>query len=251
MSCKISGLLAAMAIAFLALMWTGCATRGTVQESATIAPPPAAIASSAGWWYASFRLQWPEEQPVEWYWDLLIADKIIAPVLGEYKDGIDLWRFHRRAVRDETGHQFSFIFYASAETAYQVFTTIRANELLAEMIITDVVIQERYDDPNQIIRPRIEDTSDASWPAAIQRSWPYYIMGVSQMWLNLISEASAEMPKFYSPLSLQENEQQYKKIDAAIGDLWEQNGQHAFLHHLGGLFGYKPILFREKRMLKF
>ncbi|MGD8961747.1 MAG: hypothetical protein PVF29_13240 [Desulfobacterales bacterium] len=248
---KFRSLLVTGTLIFGMVMMAGCATPGPVKSAATIAPPSAEIASSAGWWYASFRLQWPEKQPVEWYWDLLIADKIIGPVLVQYKDNIDLWRFHRRAVRDEIGHQFSFIFYASAETAYQVFTKIRANELLAEMIITGVVVQERYDEPNQIIRPRIEDTSDASWPAAIQRSWPYYIMGVSQMWLNLISETLAEMPKFYGPLSLQENEQQYKKIDAAIGDLWEQNGQHAFLHHLGGLFGYKPILFREKRMLKF
>ena len=71
------------------------------------------------------------------------------------------------------------------------------------------------------------------------------------MWLNLISETAAEMPKFYSPLSLEENEQQYKNIDETIGALWEENGQHAFLHHLSGLFGYKPIVFHEKRMLKF
>ncbi|MDX1708955.1 MAG: hypothetical protein R3274_10170 [Desulfobacterales bacterium] len=242
----------ALAVLILTLiMLCGCATPGPAKSTATTAPPAAEVASSVGWWYARFHISWPEEEPVEWYWDLMIADRVISPVLAAFNNDLHLWRFHRRAVRDETGHQFSFLFYASAETAYQVFTSIRANELLAEMKGAGVVIQDFYDVPTQVIRPRIEDTSDTSWPLAIQKSWPYYIMGVSQMWLNLISETAAEMPKFYSPLSLQENAQQYKEIDAAIDDLWEQNGQHAFLHHLGGLFGYKPILFREKRMLKF
>ena len=29
---------------------------------------------------------------------------------------------------------------------------------------------------------RLEDTSDQEWPVEIQRSWPYFIMGVSQSW---------------------------------------------------------------------
>ena len=154
-------------------------------------------------------------------------------------------------MRDKTGHQFSFIFYASAETAYQIFNQMRANELLAEMRYAGVIDEDRYDNPQNNNRPRIEDSSDAGWPEAIQKSWPYYIMGASQMWLNLIGETVADMPSVYSPLALQENEQQYKKAAAVIDALWEKEAQHALLHHLGALFGYKPILFHEKRMLKF
>jgi hypothetical protein len=154
-------------------------------------------------------------------------------------------------VRDETGHQFSFIFYASAETAYLIFNQIRANELLVEMRYAGVINEDRYDNPEHNTRPRIEDTSDAGWPEAIQKSWPYYIMGASQMWLNLIRETVADMPRAYSSLSLNENEQHYKKVAAIVDDLWEKEAQHALLHHLGALFGYKPIFFHEKRMLKF
>ena len=248
---KFSFLWVTAALIFGMVVMAGCATPGPAKSIETVTPPPAEVASALGWWYARFRIHWPAEEPVEWHWDLLIADKIIAPVLFQYQDDIRLWRFHRRAVQDESGHQFSFIFFASAETAFRVFNEMRANQLLVEMKNTGVLIQDRYDNPNQIMRPRIEDTSDIGWPDAIQKSWPYYIMGVSQMWLHLIGEIVAEMPKFYRPLSFKEKAQQYKEVDAVIGDLWEKEGQHAFLHHLSGLFGYREIIFYDKRKLQF
>ena len=241
-----------VAIVFVLLMMVvaGCSltTSGRIPEQ--VAPPPE-IASTEGWWFARFRLQWPEEEPVNWHWDLLIAHKIIAPTLEQFKGDIRLWRFHRRAARDLAGHQFSFIFYASAETAYQIFDALRSNELLAEMKLSGMVIADIYDQPDKIGKPGIGDTSDPNWPSAIQKSWPFYIMGASQMWLNLINETVADMPPPAAALSLAENEQLYKEVNAIITSLWETNGQHAFLHHLNALFGYEPIIVYEKRMLKF
>jgi hypothetical protein len=233
------------------ILISGCATPGQSKKTATLEPVPTEAAFSIGWWYARFRLHWPAEEPVEWHWDLLIANSIIKPVLEQNRDTIQLWRFHRRAARDNVGHQFSLIFYASAETADLIFAALRANELLTDMLRIGIIEKVRYDDPNQNNRPRIEDTSDESWPPVIQRNWPYYIMGASQMWLNLISETIAEMPHLYSSMSLREKEQQYKNANATIDALWEKTGQHAFLHHLSGLFGYRAIVFYDKRMLKF
>jgi hypothetical protein len=235
----------------LVMAIAGCATTVKRKAVETIEPPPAEIASSTGWWSARFRMYWPPEEEPFWHTDLLIAHKIVAPVLLQYKDRIYLWRFHRRATRDRAGHQFSFIFYASAQTAYQVFETLRSNALLSEMAYTGRVIEEVYDNPDRITKPRIKDTSDPSWPSLIQKSWPYYIKGVSQMWLNLITETVADMPTADAPLSLDEYEELYKKVNATITSLWENNGRHAFLHHLNALFGYKPIVFYEKRMLNF
>jgi hypothetical protein len=113
----------------LVMAIAGCATTVKRKAVETIEPPPAEIASSAGWWSARFRMYWPPEEEPFWHTDLLIAHKIVAPVLLQYKDRIYLWRFHRRATRDRAGHQFSFIFYASAQTAYQVFDTLRSNAL--------------------------------------------------------------------------------------------------------------------------
>ena len=130
---KFSFQLAVVALIFGVVMMAGCVTPGPAKSIQTMTPPPAEVALTDGWWYARYRLNWPAEEPVEWHWDLLIADKIVAPVLLQNKDDIHLWRVHRRAVRDDTGHQFSLIFYASAETAYRVFNQMRANELLAKM----------------------------------------------------------------------------------------------------------------------
>jgi len=235
----------------LVMAIAGCATTVKRKAVETIEPPPAEIASSAGWWSARFRMYWPPEEEPFWHTDLLIAHKIVAPVFLQYKDRIYLWRFHRRATRDGAGHQFSFIFYASAQTAYQVFDTLRSNALLTEMAYTGRVIEEVYDNPDRITKPRIKDTSDPNWPSLIQKSWPYYIKGVSQMWLNLITETVADMPTPDAPLSLDEYEELYKEVNATITSLWENNGRHAFLHHLNALFGYKPLVFYEKRMLKF
>ena len=240
----------AVVCVLLMMVVAGCTMMASGKIPEQVAPPPE-IASAEGWWYARFRLRWPEEEPVNWHWDLLIAHKIIAPTLDQFKGDIRLWRFHRRAARDPAGHQFSFIFYASAQTAYQIFDALRANELLAEMKLTGVLIADFYDQPDKIGKPGIGDTSDPNWPPAIQKSWPYYIMGASQMWLNLINETVADMPPRSAALSLDENEQLYKKVDEIITSLWETNGQHAFLHHLNALFGYKPIIFYEKRMLTF
>lgn len=239
-----------LAFIFLMTVIAGCTTTSSVKIPEPIMPPPE-IAAAEGWWFARFQLQWPEEESANWHWDLLIAHRIIAPVLEQSKESIRLWRFHRRAARDQAGHQFSFIFYASAERAYQIFDELRSNDLLAEMKSAGIITADAYDTSEKIGKPLISDTSDPNWPAALRKSWPYYIMGVSQMWLQLISETLADRPSPDAALSLAENEQLYKEANAIITSLWEVNGQHAFLHHLNALFGYHPIIFYERRMLSF
>jgi hypothetical protein len=216
---KLSYRLISVLLILLMMVIAGCATTGPTTSPETIAPPPQEIASSSGWWFAKFRMHWPAEEQAKWHLDLLIAHKIVAPAPAQYNDEIRLWRFHRRAVRDGAGHPFSFIFYASAETAYQVFNMLRSNELLSEMNFAGMIIKDRYDNTDRISRPRIEDTRDASWPLSIQKNWPYFIMGASRMWLNLISETIAGMQNLDSSLSLQENEEQYKKANATISEL--------------------------------
>jgi hypothetical protein len=235
----------------LIIVVAGCAATGTGRQPDAIAPPPPEIASSDGWWQASFRMYWPQEQEALWHIDLLIAHEIVAPVLEQYKDRIALWRFHRRAARDEAGHQFSLLFYSSAATAYQVFNRLRSNELLSEMKSSGTIISDHYDNTNKITKPRIKDTSDKRWPPSIRKSWPYYIMGASRMWLNLIADIRASQPNAGPFLSLQDKETLYKEVNAAITELWKQNGRHAFLHHLNALFGYEPVVLQEEQMLKF
>ena len=236
---------------FLIMVIAGCAATRPAKPSETITPPPQEIAASNGWWSARFQMHWPEEAPANWHLDLLIAHKIVLPALTQYRAEILLWRFHRRAARDQTGHRFSFIFYASAETAYQVYNRIRSNELLSKMKFAGMIIEDHYDNTDRISKPGIEGTSDITWPLSVQKNWPYFIMGASQMWLNLISDTIADMPNSYTPLSIEEYETRYEEASAAITELWRNKGQHAFLHHLSALFGYQEIVFYDKRMLKF
>ncbi len=248
---KLSYRLVSFVIIFSMLVIAGCATTVKRQAPDTIEPPPAEIASSTGWWFARFHIYWPPEEEPLWHTDLLIAHKILAPVILKYEDQLSLWRFHRRATRDRAGHLFSFIFYATAKTAHRVFDTLRSDALLTDMASSGRIIKATYDDTDRVTKPRIEDTCDPNWPALIQKSWPYYIEGVSRTWLKLIVETVGDMPASDTPLSLDENEALYKEVNATIISLWENYGSHAYLHHLNALFGYQPLVFTEKRMLSF
>jgi hypothetical protein len=229
---------------------SGCASVEPVRLSDIKPVEKEEEVSRNGWWHARFHIKWPQNEEPSWNMDLLIAHKTISPVLDRYKNRITLWRFHRRAARDKTGHQFSFIFYSSPETANQIYNTIRSDPLLREMKIAGLISQDIYDDTSVITQPLVEDTSDKNWSSQMKKSWPHYIMGVSKMWLDLITEISAQNFKGKGPSSLQENEAFYEDVNERIKGLWQEEGRHALLHHLNAIFGYEPIII-EKRAIRF
>ena len=73
-------------------------------------------------------------------------------------------------------------------------------------------------------------------------------MGVSRMWLQLISELADQSP---GVSGVSGNPDSYRQVQAGITDLWQTEGRHAFLHHLNALFGYEPLIIYEKRYLQF
>ena len=112
-------------ILFMTVAISSCTSIGPVK-----APRPEIIESEAedaeyGWWYTRFKMKWPQDVEPSWHIDLLIAHQIVSPVLDQYRDRIKLWRFHRRASRDQNGHQFSFIFYSTAKTARQIYHSLQ------------------------------------------------------------------------------------------------------------------------------
>jgi hypothetical protein len=175
----------------------------------------------------------------------------VAPVLNQNRNEILLWRFHRRAVRDQAGHQFSFIFYAPPETARRVFAELQSHVWLRELKDRGVVVRDAYDNTDVISRPNIEDTSDPHWPPAIQKSWPYYIQGVSEMWLGLIAEVASQASAETVPSNPDELFRLYGQVNDSIVRLWREEGQHAFLHHLNAIFGYEPLVIRQRFLLGF
>lgn len=238
-------------ILFFVVLMTGCALSGRVQTQAVRPIKPLELPSGQGWWNARFRMHWPPDTEPIWYTDLYLAHRVIAPQLKQYGKEIFLWRFHRRAARDDAGRRFSFIFYSSPQTAEKIFSGLRTDPLLAELKSAGVIEYVEFDDPAQITRPNLEDTADKSWPLSIQKTWPFYIMGASQMWLNLIAEVAAEKTTDIPSASIEEVQAFYQQVDQAITQLWQKEGRHAFMHHLNALFEYEPLIYWEKKYLNF
>jgi hypothetical protein len=238
-------------ILFFVVLIAGCALSGRVQTQAIRPIKPRELPSGQGWWTARFRMHWPPDTEPTWYMDLYLAHQVIAPQLKQYEKEIFLWRFHRRAARDDAGRRFSFIFYSSPQTAEKIFNGLKADPLLAKLKSAGVIDQIGFDDPAQITRPNLEDTADKSWPLSVQKTWPFYIMGASQMWLNLIAEVAAEKPTDIPPASIEEIEAFYQHVDETITQLWQKEGRHAFMHHLNALFEYEPLIYWEKKYLDF
>jgi hypothetical protein len=234
----------------MAAILAGCASGPAPKAVSDIRPAPAPSAEGA-WWYARFRMDWPEDADPAWHTDLLIAHRVVKPVLERNRQDIWLWRFHRRASRDEAGHQFSFIFFASPATAARLYAEISDNPALQQARASGRIRAVVCDDTARITLPAIADTSDPAWPVPLRQAWPYYVMGASQMWLDLISAMADDEQKTETPLGFAELDQRYAGINAAITRLWQNEGRHAFLHHLNALFGYEPIIIIERRHMRF
>lgn len=220
-----------------------CSTLGATAVSREARPelPAAAGAAAAelSWWHARFRTPLAEKEGPRWVSDLMVADLVIEPVIEEYAAALALWRFHRRAVHDANGHVFSFIFYADHQSAGQVFAAIERSPALARLREHGLVAAYEHDLAAANPRRTPGATSDASWPQPLQEVWPAYIMGASVTWLGLINQhidAGGAGERDFAELVAE-----YEQVEAAIAELWRNEGQHAFLHHLNALFGYEPL----------
>jgi hypothetical protein len=229
----------------------GCASTGRVQTPEIKPLKLSELPEGHGWWYARFQMHWPPDLDPVWYMDLYLAHQIILPKLRQNRADIDLWRFHRRAGRDGHGRQFSFVFYSSPLTAQRIFNSLRNDPLVDNLKSAGILSQVVYDDPSRIKRPNIEDTSDESWPEVIQKTWPYYIMGASEMWLNLITEIAAQKLTDSPPASIGEIETFYQQVNETVTELWRTKGRHAFMHHLNAIFEYEALIYYEKKYLTF
>ncbi len=235
----------------IALFASGCSSLGQVQPHEVKPVAPAELPSGNGWWRVRFRMNWPADTEPVWHMDLYLAHQVIRPLLDKNKADINLWRFHRRAKRDLAGRQFTFFFYAPPRTAQQIFDALQSNPILIDTASAGVIDDIVYDNPADITRPGIDDASDKSWPLVIQRNWPYYITGVSQMWLHLVVEVAERDLKDHRPASLEEIDAFYRQVDETVTELWQKNGRHAFLHHLNAVFEYQPLIYWEKRYMDF
>ena len=196
------------------------------------------------WWGCRFKIIWPKESMPQWPVDLLLAHRVIEPVLREYSNKIVFWRFHRRAGYDESGHQFSFLFYSSSDNSKLIMARVKENEILQSMLNEKIIEKIIFDDPEKPQYPRIDAMSDSHWSPLVQKNWPSFIMGVCSLWLGLIDDIIEESS--ISSHDLGPLLEQYEKAEDEISKLWRKEGQHAFFHHLSAIFGYEPLIIIRK-----
>jgi len=194
------------------------------------------------WHNFRFRMHWPTNEHPKWWIDLFIVDSIIRETISSYRNKIELWRFHRRAARDQSGHQLTLLCYTTQEDSVSMNDVIQKTESF-EILNKHGLLREylHYEGG-----PNIEDSSDKNWPKEIQKSWPYFIAGVSEMLLELIDTIKknvAENLSLNPPFKeLTDIERVYFKVNKRLTILWQQEGSHAFFHHINALFGYVPLL---------
>ena len=241
------------AILALAVLLTLSACTRVVTVRTPVEDLPAASLDAAGdgdaWWTIAFTLRWDREEAADWHLDALLADQVCAPALATQRSQVRLWRFHRRAGRDDTGHRFSLRVYTDELTADSLYERVRENSVLqwleSDERVTSVTLT-RMRGPGA---PSIAGSSDSAWPPEIQESWPWYIMGVSQTWLSLINQVKAEDPlEDTSTAALLDY---YETVNDRVSALWRGHGQHVYLHHLNALFGYAPLVIRETNLKRF
>ena len=199
---------------------------------------------TAYWWRVKFRIHWPKDQEQDFSLHPLIADQVIAPVLLSRGESMELWRFHRRAARDAAGHQFSFIYFTSRDTANEVNQAIRDNPVTQDLLAAGMLDRVIYDSGKSNQQTAVEATSDPNWPDEIQKSWPSYIMGVSATWLDLIQQFKADSPP-PQDANIHEMKRYYTTLNARVTDQWGRYGRHAYLHHLNAVFGYEPLFIKQ------
>lgn len=186
----------------------------------------------------------------DWHIDTLLADQVLAPIIANTESRIRLWRFHRRAADDAAGHRFSFLFYADQNTAQAINNEIEKSAVVTALRNDGLLLEVNLAALAKSPDTALEATSDKGWPNEIQRSWPWFIMGISQSWLKLIGEVRATRP-LSGEASVADLLEYYGGVQEEVSRLWREHGQHAYLHHLNALFGYQLLIIRETNLKRF
>ncbi|MDZ4784996.1 MAG: hypothetical protein SGJ02_02855 [bacterium] len=196
------------------------------------------------WYSCRFQFAWPDkEKDADLSSDLLLAHAVLKPVILNNNVDISLWRFHRRAVNDQVGHEFSFIFYSSKKGADSTFVEISQNKLLTQAVSEGLITNYTCGAPQVGDNSKLESLSDKHWDIVLQRNWPIYAMGASSLWLGLVSE-SFEDTKTEDP-NINDLLLAYKKANQKVTKIWNVEASHALLHHLNAIFGYEPLTLRK------
>ena len=173
----IYGAIENLCLVMLVILLSACApgqTQLPPARSAMIPMETSGYGGEVSWWACRFKMSWPPDTNPDGAVDLLLAHAVVEPVLIEHANKIYWWRFHRRALRDKTGHQFSFLFYAESNMASEIMEDIRQSDILKEALSENIVEKTLFSDPDKPARPKVEAMSDPRWSPTLQRNWPSF-----------------------------------------------------------------------------
>lgn len=223
----------------LLIALSACTQKMPVQNQAQLRPIETIQNKDKGWYAVRFEILWEKEAEPNWSFGTLISGEVISPLLERHSPSIECWRVHRRAVRDATGHMLSFIFYSSQADAAILYQAFQQHQLLTELSQQHaLLVKVTYDDLFNGVQTQLADTSDPVWPEVMRDSWPFFMMGVSQMWLEQVRDFKLEV------LDEADLTQRYKLIQSRLDALWQEEGKHALIHHLNALYAYQPVAVR-------
>lgn len=195
------------------------------------------------WYHFKFRFGFP----ANWWIDIFLIDKLFRDILAKHRDDLELWRFHRRADDDDAGHQLSLLGYTEENISKSIEEIISKHESI-KILLDNNLLKENL---KVELDARIEATSDGSWPIELQRSWPYFIMGVSEMILDLIGQLKSAEIQIEDKTEISDVKKYYIGLNERLTAVWHNEGSHAFFHHINALFGYIPLIVRPRQVSGF
>ena len=235
------------------LVLAACSTTIQTMPHPDIEPQPIATEielEQLAWWRLRFKLNWPEEESPDLSGHLLLAEQVLLPLLVEHQEELRLWRFHRRAGRDDSGNQFSLIFLADPLTAERINEQVSADAFTVWLQSAGMLERTRFGRDGKGDTARFEETSDRAWPEEIQESWPWFIMGASQAWLMHLQAISNEQGLSDS-MDYESLIEHYADVASVMNAQWRDNAQHAYFHHLSAIYGYQPVKLRSAELKQF
>lgn len=221
-----------------ALMLAACAS-APLQRAQTTPPPEPTV--DLQWHSCRAHFDWPPDSRPVWPRDAFIAGEVYAPALQAALPHIQAWRFHRRAARDAVGHRFSLLVYTDSATGAHLAEQIEKAPPTLAAQQAGWLKKLQCSTTGGWSGPDIAATSDDNWSPALQRAWPAYIQGVSQLWLDLLLQSRPVVP---AGAGLDEHLGAYAEAHRTVDAIWRREGRHALLHHLNAIFGYRPLEMR-------
>ena len=134
------------------------------------------------WYSFQFKFEFEQNTRPKWWLDILMIDTVVRDIMENHKNNIQLWRFHRRADHDESGHKFKLWCYTTEEVSIAIDEIARCHKSIGVLKENSLLLDYTTENSGS----GVEGTSDPRWSNEVKKAWPYYIMGISQLILELI-----------------------------------------------------------------